>query len=209
LFWYPPSQPGPRWPRRQSPRLVLCLQPKQKRRTLTRHRRCPCCCRGTRTALLCDDSFCQAVNVGLVAAALQGVSQGHSHYTTDIQLRQCSKFRLCAIHSAYFIQSDLFLRFSIQALQCLQWLHLPYWIQARSRGRWPRAWFGCPPAISDDLSEIWISPANDGIIHRCRKNTDIRLADCPQLARASRSLAWLPLLFQPFSNCFPPVVTKG
>jgi hypothetical protein len=102
LFRYPPSQPGPRWPRRQSPELVLGLQPKQKRHPLTRHGRCSCCHRGTRTALLCDDFFCQAVHVGLVAAldaaALQGLFQGHSHYTTDIQLRQCFRFPFCALH---------------------------------------------------------------------------------------------------------------
>ena len=64
----PRSEPGPRSPQRQSLGLVLCLRPKQKRRSLTRYRRWPCCCRGTRTPLLRDDSFCQAVYVGLVAA---------------------------------------------------------------------------------------------------------------------------------------------
>ena len=49
-------------------------------------------------------SSVKAVHVGLVvaldAAALQGVCQGHFYYTIDIQLGQCSRFRLCRVPSS-------------------------------------------------------------------------------------------------------------
>jgi hypothetical protein len=90
------------------------------------------------------DEIAAQLLVDAAFLALQLLSQITQALGRSLRVSQCARFQvnhrqlliyLLDNRQKSIIASDLFLRFSIQALPCLPWFHLPYWIQARSHGR--------------------------------------------------------------------------